>query len=375
MKKNGKMSNTLIQAINVLPEQGLTATELSKVMDFSLSMASLVKRTLTSILGDIMVGKKMVINDKELAISLVEDFYAKKNENKAKKVKGRKKGSVLASTWKSIYQICQILEPYKSGIKLTELYEKYRRITYKTLNSTILDRYNSILSENLLGLDYMNRGRVRLSSDTTLLQVKSILLERYNIDVDGTKKLTDTSVDNLSKVSSKITDTEKMELRVNIATILYLSKIPLGIDEIRKLYPMRYSGRQISEVTVMSVLDEFTGTMPDLVEMKAGKYYIKEFNEVMKILKPEMATVNMVIRVPNHLNISELSGMSNGVYEIAEELSDSVIYELSTQNSSEFWKSMIKMYYKGVKILSPSSYRKKVEDIIWKALDDINTII
>lgn len=371
MKRTFK--DSVLEVIDLLPEDGMKAKEIESRLGWSTSQVFNVRRKLIEILGlDIISNSKLKISDKDIAKELVTDYFDSSNDRKS--CRGVKKGTVQVTTWKNIYQVVAILDSYKSGLKLTDLYEKYKRITLKTLTPQLLDKFNSLLSENLIGLDYFSRGRVRLSSDTTLLQVKSILLDKYNINVDDIKESSNVTVEKLSQSAVRMTESERVELRVNMATILYLTKTPLSIDEVRKSYFLRYD-KQISEITAMSVIDEFVVTIPDLIEVKGSKYQIREFNEVMKVIKPELSQVNLVIRVPNHLDIQELDGMENGIKEVAEELSDSVIYEVSTQNSSEFWKSMIKLYYKGAKILSPSSYRKKVEDIIWKTLDNINTVL
>lgn len=324
------------------------------------------------ILGKVKINGRYFVDNKDIAVEMVNDYYSKMENRKINKVNVHD-----LNTWKNIKPMIQIISSFP-GITTGELMEKYKRATGKGLSIALIDKYNEILTLNGMQLDFYERTksgeRMKLSNLNSTKIIDRIIsdlspkTERFKDKVKEVKK----SENELNRLSNQ--DLEM--IKINILRVIYLESGPEGISqtEIESAYFNRYNKR-LSSNTIQLILKGMVeiGLKYDKL---TGRYSIDNYIELAKKISPRKLNLDLVVAIEKGSEFPNLKGLDTGTKTKSCTIDKWELWEVTGYNSKELTQSLVSNVCNGsIKIISPIYVRKRVQELVDKYLTNMNELI
>ena len=324
------------------------------------------------ILGKVRVNGRYFVDNKDIAIEMVNDYYSKVEDKKVNKVSKHD-----LNTWKNIKSMIQIIGSFP-GITTGELMEKYKKATGKGLSIALIDKYNEILTLNGMQLDFYERTksgeRMKLSNLNSIKIIDKIIndlspkTEKFKDKVKEVKK----SENELNRLSNQ--DLEM--IKVNILRIIYLESGSDGMSqtEIELAYSNGYNKR-LSSNTVQLILKSMVeiGLKYDKL---TGRYSIDNYIELAKKISPRKLNLDLVVAIEKGNEFPNLKGLDTGTKQKSSIIDKWELWEVTGYNSKELTQSLVSNVCNGnIKIISPIYVRKRIQELVDKYLTNMNELI
>jgi archaellum component FlaD/FlaE len=300
----------------------------------------LLRVNLPEAIGNIVSGArrwaKYVIDDKSVAIDLINDYYNSKMTELEK--------------WLNFEEACDFIE---SDNHCT-------RESIERQFGCNMDKIDEELAKYNAGLDYYkvtsHGTRVRLGENTRGI-LNGIISELENaenepekskVEKPKTKKLKMNTVEphkSISKASHlvEMTDEDRKIVMRNIVEILYARGSSMTINDIRNNYYKKFGA--ISYDSVECMLKRMKGLRrTERTQNEDDKYSITNLNECLYSISPYLAKVRIEVAIDSSINVDEYANM-----ELIMNIGEKSIYLIEDDNSHDLYAQLFTLWTKGAK--------------------------